>query len=80
MTPLQEHRAVDGFLIQPNAVYGDGQLRLLLDIPSATIVRERREGRLRHVRKGHRIFYRGQWILDWLESSSAAATSEATNA
>ena len=66
--------------IQPNAVYGDGQLRLLLGLTSATLSRERREGRLRHVRKGHRTFYLGQWVLDWLESGAAPIGGELAHA
>jgi hypothetical protein len=33
--------------IDPEAIYADGELRLLLDLPSATRARGRRSGRLR---------------------------------
>ena len=61
--------------IEPDAFYGDGDLRLLLDITSATLVRARREGRLRSVRRGKRVFYLGRWVLDWLTSDSGAEAS-----
>jgi hypothetical protein len=57
-------------LLEPNGVYDDGSLHLALEIPSATLVRARREGRLRYARKGRRILYLGKWILDWLEADT----------
>ena len=60
-------------VIHPNAVYDDGQLRICLDLPGATLARERRAGRLRFARKGNRIFYLGRWVLDWLGSEAAVA-------
>jgi hypothetical protein len=52
--------------IDPTAVYDDSALVLSLDIPSATLARARREGRLRYSRKGRRTYYLGQWVLDWI--------------
>jgi hypothetical protein len=52
--------------IDPHAVYDDGAVCLALDIPSATLARARRAGRLRYTRQGRRALYLGQWILDWL--------------
>lgn len=61
------------FLIQPDAVYLDGEVRLALGITSAALSLARRERRLRFSKQGNSILYRGQWLLDWLERD---ATSE----
>ncbi len=53
-----------------DAVYTDGQLRLLLGLTSATLGRARRNGKLRYSRQGHRILYRGSWILSWLDGDA----------
>jgi hypothetical protein len=57
--------------IDPGAVYDDGAVVLALDIPSATLARARREGRLRYTRQGRRVLYLGQWLLDWLTADAA---------
>jgi hypothetical protein len=64
-------------LIHPDAVYHDGQARLLLGLTGATLARARREGRLRHTRQGHRVLYRGSWLLDWLEADADRTTGGA---
>jgi hypothetical protein len=53
----------------PDAFYHDGQLRLLLGITTATLIAARREGRLLFTRKGKRLLYRGQWVIDWLNQA-----------
>jgi hypothetical protein len=55
-------------IIDPDAWYSDGQARLLLDLPGATLVQARRIGTLRYTRLGHRIMYLGRWLTAWLES------------
>jgi hypothetical protein len=57
--------------IDPEAVYTDGDLRLLLDLSSASLARERRTGRLRCRRVGQRMYYLGRWILAWLAGEGA---------
>jgi hypothetical protein len=57
--------------IDPHAVYTDGSLRLLLDLPSSTLAKARRAGSLRFSRRGKRVYYRGEWILDWLVGGKA---------
>ena len=54
--------------IDPDAIYDDGALVLTLGLTHAAIAKARRNGRLRFTRNGRRILYRGQWIIDWLES------------
>ncbi len=62
--------------IDPDAIYHDGQVRLLLGLPGATLTRCRRLGTLRHSRQGHSILYRGQWLLDWLEADADGRSSK----
>ncbi len=58
--------------IEPNAIYDDGALVLGLSLTHAALARARRAGELRFARKGKRVLYRGQWIIDWLERSEDA--------
>lgn len=53
--------------IDPDGIYSDAMLVIVLGMTTRTIATARRDGRLRHMRQGRRILYRGQWILDWLE-------------
>jgi hypothetical protein len=68
------------FSIQRDGVYDDGQVRLALDLPEATLRRERREGRLRYIRKAGRVFYLGSWLMEWLESEAAQKSGEVAHA
>jgi hypothetical protein len=52
--------------IDPDRIYDDGAVMLALDFPSSLLVKARREGDLRYTRKGRRVLYLGQWLLDWL--------------
>jgi hypothetical protein len=38
-----------------------------LGVAKMTLEKARRSGQLRSTRKGHRMLYRGQWVIDWLE-------------
>jgi hypothetical protein len=62
--------------IHPDAIYHDGQVRLLLGLPGATLDRARREGRLRYTRQGGRVLYRGTWLLAWLEADAERTLSQ----
>jgi hypothetical protein len=68
---------VDPVCIDPQAVYDDGAITLALGIPSATLVHARKAGRLRYTRKGRRVLYLGQWIIDWLKADGSQETSRA---
>jgi hypothetical protein len=52
--------------IDPDTVYTEGAVSLALDVPTATLRRARREGRLRYTRQGQRVLILGRWLLDWL--------------
>ena len=62
--------------IDSEAIYHDGDVRLLLGLTAASTARARREGRLRYTRQGHSILYRGQWLIDWLERDAVSAHGE----
>ncbi len=60
-----------GRLIEPDAIYTDGDIRLALGLTTATLSRARRDGRLRYSRQGRTLLYRGSWLLDWLERDAS---------
>jgi hypothetical protein len=67
----KEHAMTGTIQIAPQDIFTDPGLRLLLGLPSATLARARREGRLRYTRRGKRIFYTGEWVVDWLVGGRA---------
>jgi hypothetical protein len=60
----------DAPTIHPDSIYLDGNVRLLLGLPSSTLARARRNRALKFTKQGHKILYRGQWLLDWLEADA----------
>jgi hypothetical protein len=56
----------------PAGIYDDDALYAVLGVSSQTLARARRDGELRHVRKGKRVLYLGQWVLDWLTGEGPA--------
>lgn len=63
---------IEGFPIDPRAVYDDAALSVALGVSAESLAHARQSGYLRYARKGRRILYLGQWILDWLERDSLA--------
>jgi len=63
---------IEGFPIDPRAVYDDSALSVALGVSAESLAMSRRTGNLRHARKGRRILYLGQWILDWLERDAVS--------
>jgi hypothetical protein len=55
--------------IEREGIYNDHLLTESLGVSTETLARARDEGRLRYARKGDRILYMGQWVLDWLSSA-----------
>ncbi len=62
---------IEPVLIEPEALYDDGALRQALGLTPTTLAAARRAGKLRFTRQGKRTFYKGQWVLAWLESQTA---------
>jgi hypothetical protein len=52
--------------IDPETIYDTSSLCEALEIGPETLARARRDGELRHTRKGRRILYTGRWVLDWI--------------
>jgi hypothetical protein len=63
--------------IDPDGIYTDGCLRLLLGVTSATLARARRHGHLRYSRRGKQVFYVGRWVLEWLLGQELGNSPEA---
>ena len=57
--------------VQPDAFYADEVLRDRLGFSESTMSRARKAGELRYAKRGHRILYRGDWLLKWLEADAA---------
>jgi hypothetical protein len=57
------------FKIDPDAIYRDADIAIGLGLTLDTLRRERKSGRLRYVRKGKCVLYRGSWVLAWLDGS-----------
>ena len=70
LTPIQ---------IDPAGFYRDGDVRLMFELTDAALSKARRRGDLRFTRRGRQIFYRGQWLIDWLDSY-APRPEETSNA
>jgi hypothetical protein len=64
--------------IDPDGIYDDVLLYAALETSANTLARARREGRLRYSRQGKRIFYRGSWVLAWLEADAKQEVSHAS--
>ena len=67
---------IDPVLIDPEALYEDGALRRALGLSPAALAAARRSGTLRFTRQGHRVLYRGAWILSWIETSATQRDAE----
>ena len=62
--------------IEPGAFYEAPAVRHLLGISSAALSRAQRTGALRATKRGTRTFFKGEWILAWLESAAARQGGE----
>lgn len=59
--------------LDPDALYDDGALTLRLGLRQSALERARKSGELRSTRKGGRVLYTGQWVLDWLTRDEQTA-------
>jgi hypothetical protein len=66
MSPEAPMAAITIPCIIPIGIYDDAALHAVLAISGQTLARARKDGALRYTRKGQRILYLGQWVLDWL--------------
>jgi hypothetical protein len=58
---------IEPVLILSDALYDDGALHQALGLTPATLAAARRSGSLRYTRQGKRVFYKGSWVLAWLD-------------
>ena len=58
--------------IQPDAIYSEAALAVVLQLPRGALAAARHRGELRFVRVANRIRYQGRWALDWLWLQSEA--------
>ncbi len=56
--------------IDPDAYYDDGGVQKILHISRTQLTRFCTGG-LRSTTRGARRYFRGQWLIDWLEGSEA---------
>jgi hypothetical protein len=54
--------------ILSTGIYDDAALRAVLGIGAPVLARARHRGELRCTRKGRRVLYLGEWVLEWLRS------------
>ena len=59
--------------IEPDAFYDDGSLYQAIEVSPASLASARTSGLLRFTRTGRRTFYKGSWVLAWLEATAADA-------
>lgn len=75
--------AMDTFtpiVFDPDGFYTDDALKQTLGISFVALARARRIGVLKFVRKGRCILYRGDWVLDWLDTNDRHADAGGDNA
>jgi hypothetical protein len=70
----------DTATIHPTGLYGTDDLCAMLDVSPQTLADARRSGALRAVRKGRRVIYLGEWVLDWLKADPLLDQREAAHA
>jgi hypothetical protein len=63
--------------IDPAGIYDDALLCDLLGVGAQTLARARRSGELRCARKGQRILYLGEWVLEWLRAEGRREVANA---
>lgn len=61
---------IEPIRIEPDALYDDGALRQCIGVTPSALAAARRDGTLRFTRVGKRIFYRGEWIAEWLDAAA----------
>jgi hypothetical protein len=63
--------------IDPDGIYPEGHVRILLGLSERKMNRARRTHALQWNAQGRQRFYLGQWILNWLHASSVSRCADA---
>jgi hypothetical protein len=58
--------------IKPLGVYSTDELSAMLDVGWDKLGKARHSGALRSTKKGRRVLYLGEWVLDWLRAEDLA--------
>jgi hypothetical protein len=61
--------------IEPDSVFDDRSLAYALGLTTSALAAGRRSGALRYTRRGHRNFYTGRWVLDWIQADASPAAA-----
>ena len=63
--------------INPNGYYDQEAVGELLSIPLVRITKAIKANELRHSKRAGKAFFRGQWLIDWLDGKSKDKAQEA---
>lgn len=55
--------------IDPNAIYRPEDVKAILKIGSMTLGYACKSGKLKFAQQGRQRFFRGQWLLDYVDNS-----------
>lgn len=58
--------------IEPNSFFDDSAVKKILGLSSTAIGRACNSGELRFTERAGRRWFRGQWLIDWLDPSKDA--------
>lgn len=59
-------------IIDPNAIYSIEEVKSMLGVTTRRLGQAALDGTLKSSRKGRDRFFRGQWLLDWIDTPSDA--------
>jgi hypothetical protein len=59
--------------IESDEIYDEAGVCEILAVPRSGIQRECRDGRLRFSKRAGKRFFRGQWLLDWMDGDSTTS-------
>ena len=58
------------FFLEPNGFYDTDAVATICELSIRAIGDACRSGELRHTERAGRRFFKGQWLIEWLEGSS----------
>ncbi len=65
--------------INPEGFYDREALSNLLGIPASTLTRAANTLQLRSTKRAGKLFFRGKWVIDWLEGETVSSKEEAAS-
>ena len=61
--------------IDPESIFDREAVETTLGIAESTLRAARKSGRLKFMKLGHRVLYKGCWLLEWIEANTAQAVA-----